>query len=128
VVWGRAVQDDKQFRVSGNWALASDGIQCIIQKWAGNKWRGVKFIRSDKAWLAYRLTTVGVPDADAARLLDGLPDAFAAWLEAVHDVFGARGLPKPPETARTNRACREVTLVALSVLCMPVPSAITMKP
>jgi hypothetical protein len=39
VVWGRAVQDDKQFRVSGNWALASDGIQCIIQKWAGNKWR-----------------------------------------------------------------------------------------
>jgi hypothetical protein len=42
----RDVQDDKQFRISGNWALASDGVQWIVQKWTGSKWRGVKFMRA----------------------------------------------------------------------------------
>ena len=99
------MQDDKQFRVSGDWALASDEIQWIIQHWAGNKWRGVKYIRSDKAWLSYRLrVTLGVPEADATKLLDGLPDTFDTWIAAVHDVFGKPRLPTPPPEVKTNQA------------------------
>jgi hypothetical protein len=99
------VQDDKQFRVSGDWALASDGAQWVIQKWEGKRWRNLKYIRSDKAWLTYRLTkTLKVPPTDAAKLLDGLPDAFDAWIEAVHDVFGKPRLPKPPPEVKANQA------------------------
>jgi hypothetical protein len=98
------MQDDKQFRVSGGWALASDGVQWIVQKWEGKRWRNLKYIRSDKAWLAYRLTkTLKVPPTDATRLLDGLPDSFDAWLEAVHGVYGKAKLPKPPPEVKTNQ-------------------------
>jgi hypothetical protein len=88
------VADDRQFRVSGDWALASDGIQWIVQKWAGNRWRGLKYIRSDKAWLAYRLMTLGVPAASAAALLADLPDTFDAW--AAHSVAGQPEEPQAP--------------------------------
>jgi hypothetical protein len=99
------MQLDRQFRVSGSWALASDGVQWIIQKWAGNAWRGVKFIRSDKAWLEYRLrVTLKVPPADADRLLAGLPSSFDEWKRAVHDVFGA---PKLPNTQTAPRGENE---------------------
>jgi hypothetical protein len=99
------MQDDKQFRVSGGWALASDGCQWVVQKWEGKRWRSLKYIRSDKAWLAHRLTkTLKVPPADAAKLLDGLPDTFDQWIEAVHDVFGKARLPKPPPEVKTNQA------------------------
>ena len=50
-----ALQRDKQFCVAGVWALASDGLQWVIQHRTGQQWHAVKFIHSDKAWLAYRL-------------------------------------------------------------------------
>lgn len=93
---GDHMADDRQFRVSGDWALASDGIQWIVQKWAGNRWRGLKYIRSDKAWLAYRLTTLGVPAADAANLLADLPDTFDAW--AAQSVAGQPEEPLAPKS------------------------------
>jgi hypothetical protein len=98
------MQLDRQFRVSGNWALAADPCQWIIQRWEGKRWRNLKYIRSDKAWLAYRLTALRVPPADAAKLLDGLPDDFDTWIAAVHDVFGQPRLPKPPPEVTTNVA------------------------
>lgn len=97
--------DDRQFRVSGDWALASDGVQWIVQKWAGNRWRGLKYIRSDKAWLAYRLTTLGVPAADAALLLDGLPDTFDAWAaQSVAEQPEEPQGPSAPKEAKTHGA------------------------
>jgi hypothetical protein len=75
------MQRDRQFAVSGRWALASDGEQWVIQKrLTGDRWGAVKFIRSDKAWLEHRLRkTLEVPAEDADRLLDGLPDTFDEW-------------------------------------------------
>ena len=70
---------DRQFRVSGRWALASDGLQWVLQRRKGKQWEGVKFIRSTKAHLAYRMKGQGMPPEDVERLLDGLPDTFDEW-------------------------------------------------
>jgi hypothetical protein len=83
------MQKDKQFRVAGDWALASDGVQWVLQRRHGKQWHAIKFIRSTKDHLALRMQEKGVPPDDAARLLDGLPDTFDEWLAA------ERGLPEP---------------------------------
>ena len=72
---------DQRFATSGSWALASDGIQWVLQrqrrKNGGAAWRPVSFVRSTKEVLARRMREKGVPPDDAARLLDGLPNCFA---------------------------------------------------
>jgi hypothetical protein len=72
------VPTDRQFRVSGKWALASDGVQWILQRRRGKVWEALKFVRSTKAHLAYRMKGVVPPD-DAERLLEGLRDTFDEW-------------------------------------------------
>jgi hypothetical protein len=90
------MQRDKQFRVSGAWALASDGLQWIIQRRTGpDSWKSVKYINSDREWLAFRLRELA-PKADAERLLEGLPDTFDEWMvearsKASHDVGDGPG-------------------------------------
>jgi hypothetical protein len=84
------MQKDKRFRVSGDWALASDNVQWVIQHRQGSRWEAVKFIHSTKEHLAFRLRQLA-PHADAERLLDGLPDTFDQWLacgglDGCHDV------------------------------------------
>ena len=96
------MQKDKQFRVSGRWALASDGIQWVIQRQNGpNSWQAVKFIHTDKAWLEYRLRQLA-PAEDAEQLLEGLPDTFDRWAaaRAFHDAAEGVGHPtaaNPPK-------------------------------
>ena len=94
------LQTDRQFRVAGCWALASDGVQWVLQyRPAGTKrWQAVKFIRSTKDHLACRLGELEVPSCDAERLLEGLPDSFGEWLgaqgrrpEARHDAVDGEG-------------------------------------
>jgi hypothetical protein len=85
---------DRQFRMSGRWALASDGIQWVLQRGKGKQWEGVKFFRSTKAHLAYRMRQM-MPAEDAERLLDGLPDTFDEWRLANEAFF---------ETAETKAA------------------------
>ncbi len=94
------MQKDKQFRVSGKWALASDGVQWVIQYQKNeNRWEAVKFIHSTKEWLAYRLGFLKVPPEDAEQLLEGLPDTFEEWRRqstgAGHDALG----PQEPSVA-----------------------------
>ena len=92
------MQTDRQFRVAGCWALASDGVQWVVQyRAAGTKrWQAVKFVRSTKAHLAQRLRELKVPKAE--QLLEGLPDSFDEWLggrgqrpEARHDAADGEG-------------------------------------
>ena len=79
----KQMQRDKQFHVSGKWAVATDGVQWIIQRQTGpDSWQAVKFIHSTKEWLACRLRGLA-PKADAEALLNGLPDTFDDW----HDRF-----------------------------------------
>jgi hypothetical protein len=62
--------------VAGCWALASDGVQWVLQyRAAGTKrWQAVKFVRSTKVHLAQRLRELKVPNTE--QLLEGLPDSF----------------------------------------------------
>ena len=101
------MQKDRQLRVSGNWAISTDGVQWMLQAKRGHSWRPIKFIRSSKAHLATRMTEKGVPPDDMRRLLEGLPDTFDQWLEAqhglpgpCHDDFEGEDEPRSPETVK----------------------------
>jgi hypothetical protein len=66
---------DRQLAVSGEWALASDGIQWILQR----SGRAVWFVRSERSVLERGMAAKRVPSTDANRLLAGLPDTFDEW-------------------------------------------------
>ena len=83
------MQKDRQFRIAGEWALASDGVQWMLQRKKGDSWRPIKYIRSTKAHLADRMREKGVPPKAAAQLLKGLPETFDAWLAAECGLSGA---------------------------------------
>jgi hypothetical protein len=74
------METDKQFRVADRWALASDGLQWILQHRKGDQWRSVSYTRSEKGILARCMREKGTPDNEARILLDGLPDTFDEWL------------------------------------------------
>jgi len=78
------MQKDKQFRAIDNWALASDGLQWVLQRRKGKHWEAVSFVRSSKDVLARCMREKGTPpDVAVEQLLNGLPACFEAW----HDQF-----------------------------------------
>ena len=71
---------DRIFAAAGDWAVASDGIQWILQRrWKDGKWRDVSFVRSTRDILARCMREKGADSAIAAELLSGLPDTFDQW-------------------------------------------------
>jgi hypothetical protein len=70
---------DRVFATAGDWALASDGIQWILQRRYGTSWRNVSFVHSTKDILARCMSEKGVEVPDARQLLSGLPDTFDQW-------------------------------------------------
>jgi hypothetical protein len=72
------MQRDKQFRVTDRWALASDGLQWVLQHKNGKAWQGTSFVKTTKAVLARCMREKGVPANVAEVLLDGLPNCFDA--------------------------------------------------
>ena len=100
---------DRQFIVAGNWALASDGVQWILQRRRADKryhhatWTGVSFIRSTKDILARCMREKGVPGEGASRLLAGLPDHFEDWA-ATSDFSARRAWETGPEPNRLPQA------------------------
>jgi hypothetical protein len=77
---------DRQFVVSGKWALAADRLQWMVQRQHMNKgqvrWVSVSFVASTKDVLARCLREKGCPPADAERLLVGLPATFEEWAKS----------------------------------------------
>jgi hypothetical protein len=71
------MQKDKRFRVVGDWSLASDGIQWVLQR----NGQALSFVRTTKSILARCMVEKETPPDIAERLLDGLPDDFEAWHE-----------------------------------------------
>ena len=97
---------DKQFAVSGNWAIASDGIQWILQRRAGRRWKAVSFVRSTKAILARCMREKHCPPPDQLALLDGLPNTFDEWAVArdravPSGLTGSADAAQPPDTPGT---------------------------
>jgi hypothetical protein len=82
------MQKDKQFRAIDNWALASDGLQWVLQRRKGKHWEAVSFVRSSKDVLSRCMREKGTPPDVADQLLDGLPACFEAW----HEQFWPPGL------------------------------------
>ena len=76
---------DRQFVISGKWALAADKLQWMVQRRYLSKgqpaWRSISFVSSTKDILARCLREKGCPPADAERLLAGLPSTFKEWAE-----------------------------------------------
>jgi hypothetical protein len=77
---------DRQFTVSGRWALSSDGVQWMVQRRrlrnGQDVWDSLSFVHSTKEILARCLQEKGCPVEDAQRLLTGLPETFNKWQEA----------------------------------------------
>lgn len=71
--------NDRQFAISGRWALATDGVQWILQRRGGVGWRPVSFVHSTRDILRRCMREKGCPWEDAQRLLAGLPSTFDEW-------------------------------------------------
>ena len=76
---------DRQFAISGKWALAADRLQWIVQRQYLHKgeikWRSISFASSTRDILARCLREKGCPPEDAEQLLAGLPSTFEQWLQ-----------------------------------------------
>ena len=74
---------DRQFAISGRWALAADRLQWMVQRRYMSKgqpgWHSVSFVASTRDVLARCMREKGCPPADAERLLAGLPFTFEEW-------------------------------------------------
>ncbi len=82
------VTDTLFLRLSERWALATDGIQWIVQRARRNRnkeggldWRAVAFVASDKGVLHRVLREKGaVIDSEGLETLRRLPETFREWI------------------------------------------------
>jgi hypothetical protein len=79
---------ERQFAISGEWALGSDGLQWILyqrhrRKGGKDTWDGISFVRSTRDILARCMREKGVPGTVQATLLAGLPETFDEWKRAL---------------------------------------------
>jgi hypothetical protein len=70
---------ERQFAISGRWALAADSLQWLLQRRGGQQWKSVSFVSSTRDVLARCMREKGCPPADAEQLLAGLPSTFEEW-------------------------------------------------
>lgn len=73
---------DRVFKQTGDWALASDGVQWMLMRRRSKErggWHGVSFVRSSRDILTRCMREKGVELDTAVILLEGLPDTFEAW-------------------------------------------------
>ena len=100
---------DRQFAISGKWALAGDRLQWIVQRQYLSKgqikWHSVSFVASTKDVLVRCLREKGCPPADAERLLTDLPATFEEWTRkravSLSQTVFTDGEPPIPESADT---------------------------
>jgi hypothetical protein len=70
---------DNLVTTSSGWALASDGLQWILQRRYGGQLRAVAFVRSSKDILSRVMNEKGVAPDTAGELLETLPPTFTEW-------------------------------------------------
>ena len=70
---------DRVFATAGDWALASDNLQWILQRRYATGWRNVSFVRSTRDILERCMREKGVEVFDSRQLAAGLPDTFDQW-------------------------------------------------
>jgi hypothetical protein len=70
---------ETEFITSSGWALASDGIQWILQRRYDGQQKSVAFVRSSRGILARVMNEKGVAPKTASELLETLPPTFNEW-------------------------------------------------
>ena len=70
---------ETMFLTSSGWALASDGIQWILQRRYNDQRKSVAFVRSSRDILARVMNEKGVAPETASELLETLPSTFTEW-------------------------------------------------
>ena len=70
---------ETKFITSSGWALASDGIQWILQRRYNGQQKSVAFVRSSRGILARVMNEKGVAPKTASELLETLPPTFTEW-------------------------------------------------
>ena len=76
---------ERQFAVSGRWALGADNLQWILYRSRASKsapWLGVSFVTTTRGILERCMREKGCPEGDRAVLLAGLPSTFKEWKQA----------------------------------------------
>jgi hypothetical protein len=103
---------DRQIAVCGDWAVAADPLQWILQRRYVSKgqpaWRAVSFVSSHKAILERVMREKGVPPEDARHLLKDLPSTFAEWAAARSQgcIEHAGALQAPPSSSAGAEAAQ----------------------
>ena len=73
---------ERQFAISGNWALGADRLQWILYRChrrGTGKWDAVSFVASTRVILERCMREKGCPATDRAVLLADLPPTFDQW-------------------------------------------------
>ena len=70
---------DNLITTSSGWALASDGLQWILERRYRNQLNRVAFVHSSRDVLARCMSEAGVSANTAHELLRGLPPTFDEW-------------------------------------------------
>jgi len=73
---------ERQFAVSGDWALGADNLQWILYRNDHRKsgsWTPLSFVSSERTILERCMREKGCPENDRAGLLVGLPPTFIEW-------------------------------------------------
>jgi len=75
---------ERQFAVSGDWALGADNLQWILyrrMKGSPTPWRAVSFVASTRVILERCMREKGCSQPQREALLAGLPPTFDQWRE-----------------------------------------------
>src|SRR5262249_13113857 len=94
LLWERGMSE-RQFAVSGDWALGADSLQWILYRRASKRtgqWQAVSFVASTRVILERCMREKGCPAACQLILLAGLPPTF-------HQGRETRQKPLPPGPA-----------------------------
>jgi hypothetical protein len=75
--------NERQFAVSGKWALGADNLQWILYRKytskGGEGWRAISFVSSERDILERCMREKGCPEQHRKVLLAGLPPTFKEW-------------------------------------------------
>lgn len=71
---------DVQYIIYNNWALASDGLQWILQRRYGKTWKALSFVRSTKDILERCMREKGMEVSSRDYFLARLPSTFDEWI------------------------------------------------
>jgi hypothetical protein len=96
---------DRPIVVGDRFAIATDGIQWIVQRRKGQQWLAVKFVRSTKAILAHCLREAGATAAESEKLLADLPARYSDKDGYDSDVSVPEALPVKLYRVRMSDGC-----------------------